>query len=166
MSLSDEIRKLQELHQTGALTDEEFARAKAGVLSAGPFTIDSVQTAPLGEHLQQIRLQNEIERLDREWEFEREKYMITGRYGRRRVPSDGGSLLAALLVGGFGGAWTIFALSMGAPAVFPIFGFVFVVLGVSASLSGLGKAGQYQQAYQQYQQRRAELLAQGHHEQR
>jgi hypothetical protein len=33
MNIADELRKLQELHQTGALSDEEFAQAKAAVLS-------------------------------------------------------------------------------------------------------------------------------------
>ena len=32
MALSDELAKLQDLHQRGALTDEEFARAKARLL--------------------------------------------------------------------------------------------------------------------------------------
>jgi hypothetical protein len=36
MNLADELRKLQELHETGALTDEEFARAKATLLDAEP----------------------------------------------------------------------------------------------------------------------------------
>ena len=35
MSISDEVAKLQELHQRGALTDDEFARAKARILNAG-----------------------------------------------------------------------------------------------------------------------------------
>ncbi len=34
MSMSDELAKLQDLHQRGALTDEEFARAKARVMDA------------------------------------------------------------------------------------------------------------------------------------
>lgn len=32
MTMSDELAKLQDLHQRGALTDEEFARAKARVM--------------------------------------------------------------------------------------------------------------------------------------
>jgi phage shock protein PspC (stress-responsive transcriptional regulator) len=39
MALSDELAKLHELHQRGALTDDEFARAKAGVI-AGPAAPD------------------------------------------------------------------------------------------------------------------------------
>ncbi len=34
MSISDEIKRLHELHQAGALTDAEFEQAKARVLSA------------------------------------------------------------------------------------------------------------------------------------
>jgi uncharacterized Tic20 family protein len=36
MGLADEISRLDELHRTGALTDEEFARAKSALLSAPP----------------------------------------------------------------------------------------------------------------------------------
>ena len=35
MALSDELAKLQDLHQRGALTDDEFSRAKARLLD-GP----------------------------------------------------------------------------------------------------------------------------------
>ncbi|TWI66389.1 phage shock protein C (PspC) family protein [Pseudoduganella lurida] len=34
MNVSEEIKRLHELHQAGALTDEEFARAKERLLSA------------------------------------------------------------------------------------------------------------------------------------
>jgi len=33
MALADELNKLQELHRTGALSDEEFARSKAALLA-------------------------------------------------------------------------------------------------------------------------------------
>jgi len=38
MAISEELAKLQDLHQQGALSDEEFSRAKARVLndSASP----------------------------------------------------------------------------------------------------------------------------------
>jgi Domain of unknown function (DUF4870)/Short C-terminal domain len=36
MSLSDEIQKLQQLHYAGALSDEEFAKAKARLLEESP----------------------------------------------------------------------------------------------------------------------------------
>ncbi|WP_295990276.1 PspC domain-containing protein [Rugamonas sp.] len=36
MIVSEEIKRLHELHQAGALTDEEFARAKARLLDSDP----------------------------------------------------------------------------------------------------------------------------------
>lgn len=36
MSISNELDKLDELHRRGALSDDEFARAKARVLGAAP----------------------------------------------------------------------------------------------------------------------------------
>ena len=42
MALSDELAKLQELQRSGALTDDEFARAKARLLGApGPAVGDA-----------------------------------------------------------------------------------------------------------------------------
>jgi hypothetical protein len=38
MDLSDEIRKLKDLHDSGALTESEFAQAKAALLAASPST--------------------------------------------------------------------------------------------------------------------------------
>jgi phage shock protein PspC (stress-responsive transcriptional regulator) len=36
MSVSEEIKRLHELHQAGALSDEEFARAKERLLNGAP----------------------------------------------------------------------------------------------------------------------------------
>jgi uncharacterized Tic20 family protein len=38
MALADELEKLQRMHQTGALSDDEFARAKAALLEGGQVT--------------------------------------------------------------------------------------------------------------------------------
>jgi uncharacterized Tic20 family protein len=35
MNIADELKKLEELHQAGTLSDDEFARAKASVLARG-----------------------------------------------------------------------------------------------------------------------------------
>lgn len=46
MGMSDELTKLQDLHQRGALTDEEFSRAKARLLDDDPASIDDRSDAP------------------------------------------------------------------------------------------------------------------------
>jgi len=47
MSDSDELGKLGDLHQRGILSDEEFARAKARVLSGSATRSASPQASPL-----------------------------------------------------------------------------------------------------------------------
>ncbi|HWW69998.1 MAG TPA: SHOCT domain-containing protein, partial [Duganella sp.] len=37
MSVAEEIKRLHELHQAGALTDAEFAAAKARLLDSEPY---------------------------------------------------------------------------------------------------------------------------------
>jgi hypothetical protein len=151
MSIADELLKLNRLHQEGMLTDEEFEKAKAAVLVA-PLA------NPASEQLEEIRNQNEVAQLDREWQNERERYMISGRYGARYVPNRATSLIGGSVVAGFGTLWTIMAASMGAPGLFPLFGVIFVVAGIGMSAYSFIKAGEYEQAYQRYQQRRAALL--------
>lgn len=51
MSDSDELGKLGDLHQRGILSDEEFARAKARVLSGMP----AARTSPPVSALNQLR---------------------------------------------------------------------------------------------------------------
>lgn len=158
MKLTDELQQLQEMHERGALTAEEFAQAKARVLSGE--TSASADTPALQRHFQQVEWQNELERLDREWELERESYVQVGKYGSRHLPQRETSLLAALVGGGFGLFWTFSAMSMGAPAFFPLFGVIFIVAVVGAGLSGYQKAEEYEAAYARYQKRRAKLLNQ------
>ncbi len=148
--LSDEIIRLQELHASGVLTDDEFARAKAAVIAQGDDASDS---------LSQIRFESELARVDREWELERETYMVTGKYGARHVPSEGGGLVAIFLGGGFMLFWTVTAYSAGAPAILPLFGIVGLIALVCMGVAGMDKAGQYREAEIRYQNRRAELIA-------
>jgi phage shock protein PspC (stress-responsive transcriptional regulator) len=42
MNVSDEIKRLHELHQAGALSDSEFARAKEKVLSGSTVNMNNV----------------------------------------------------------------------------------------------------------------------------
>jgi phage shock protein PspC (stress-responsive transcriptional regulator) len=46
MALSDELTQLRELHQRGALTDDEFSRAKARLLGDSAATPDRAADSP------------------------------------------------------------------------------------------------------------------------
>src|SRR5687768_12151 len=99
MSLADELAKLEELRRTGALTETEFAQAKAKLLAADAPPARDAVVEKLGEQLAETRYQNELARIDREWQIEREKYMLTGKYGRRYIPTVGMGLVVAIIIG-------------------------------------------------------------------
>ncbi len=52
MNLADELRKLQELRQSGGLSEDEFARAKAAILNSAQ-TATPVPTPPTAETIEQ-----------------------------------------------------------------------------------------------------------------
>jgi hypothetical protein len=157
MSMADELRKLQDLRDAGTLTDEEFASAKARVLAGEP--AERPGDSGVESHLEEIRHQNEVAQLDREWAMERDRYMMTGRYGYRYLPTPGMSVLGGVVIVGFGIIWTAMAAGIGAPIFFPLFGVLFILLGIGVSVISFMKATQYEQARQRYQRRRANLLA-------
>jgi hypothetical protein len=112
----------------------------------------------IAEDVGQIRLQNELEQLDREWMMRREQFMVSGRHGTRRLPGKVASLVGAAVAGVFGVFWTAAATSMGAPGFFTLFGVVFVLFAVGGGIYAFTKAGDYEQAEREYQSRRAALL--------
>ena len=62
MSIADDLQKLQQLHQSGAIDDEEFAAAKAKLLSGEPeVRSDPREAIPLSPAAQQ--------RETRQWAF-------------------------------------------------------------------------------------------------
>lgn len=157
MSIANEIEKLQVLHAQGALTDDEFSQAKAALLariSAAPSASDP---GGLSAEMEYLRLQNELNLLDREWEHQREAYKVEGRYGARYIPTEGNSLLGGILIVGFGILWTFMAASMGAPIFFPLFGVIFIIVGAVTSFMSYNKAGSYKDAEQRYLERRRQL---------
>ena len=156
MSLADELQKLEELRRNGTISPDEFETAKRKVLE-GP------QDGVPAEHLEEIKAQNELAQLDREWQLEREDYMVAGKYGNKHIPGKASSLFGGLFIVGFGIFWTITAAGMtgfggaGVFSLFPLFGVLFVLFGAGISLNAFVKAGQYEQAQRRYQQRRQEI---------
>src|SRR5262249_44458086 len=134
LNISDELGKLQDLHRSGALTDEEVTAAKAAVLAKSTTENQESNGPAVQSHLEEIKGQNDVARLDREWELERERYLVAGRYGYRYVPSQGMSVLGGIVIVGFGIVWTAMAASMGAPGFFPLFGVIFILAGVGMSI--------------------------------
>lgn len=165
MSLADDLTKLEELRRTGALTETEFAQAKARLLS-GPAPTGDAVAETLAAQLAETRYQNELDRIDREWAIEKEKYMVADRYGRRHVPTVGTGRATAIIGGVFGAFWTIMAFSItsGAPefgaftlakVFFPLFGVVVTVGSIGYGIYLTGQAEAYNRAFAEYRARRA-----------
>ncbi len=171
MSLVDELKKLEDLHRFGTLTDEEFVKAKAMLLMTPQYANPPAASAGndyLSRQLAEVRYQNEIARIDREWDIDKEQYKVTTKYGRRHLPTPGSGWAMAAITGVFGTLWLIMAISMmnNAPAgglfgearlVLPAFGFLFIAVGVGMGMYYEKKAAAYSKAVAEYQARRAAL---------
>lgn len=170
MGLADELAKLEELRRRGVLSEMEFARAKEAILNGAGSGSDPSVGQVMSEQLSDLRYQNELARIDREWEAERERYMITSRYGVRQLPTPGMGTVMAVVGGIFGMLWTVFAFALTSSApdvgpfpvvkvVFPLFGVVFTIGAIATGLYARSRAIQYQQAYEAYLARRADMRA-------
>lgn len=117
------------------------------------------QTGEMAEDLKVIRLQNDLEKLDREWDRETQGFMVTGKNGQRSIPSAGGSMVGGGIAVVFGVIWMGFAGSMGAPTPFVLFGLVFIGVALFGMISGSTKATNYQNARVRMEERRRKLAA-------
>ncbi len=157
MSLVSELEKLEQLRQSGSLSQHEFAIAKRKLLN------DDSHDQQVADS-QVVKIQNDIEELDRSWQIDRENYMVAGKYGHRHIPNKTTSVISGIGVTGFGIFWTIMAGSMSSAApgpaqFFPLFGVMFVIFGAVISYKAYQKAEGYEQAQAAYQKKRKELLA-------
>ena len=173
MGLADELQKLEDLGRRGTLTDAEFNQAKTALLAGGTGAAEQ----PLGQHLldqlAEVRYQNELTRIDRKWEIERQDYLVAGRYGHRQVPTSAMGIVSAVVGGGFGAFWTVMAASItsGAPGfgpfglvqvVFPLFGVVCTVTAIGWGVRCYLRAQKYDAAFRAYQVRRNQVAGETH----
>lgn len=118
------------------------------------------RTAEMSGSLKNIELQNEIERLDREWQMWQEKNLGRTKSGAVAEPSLAGSVIGALVGTAFGLFFFFSSISMGAPAFFPFFGLMIAGLAIFGAVrSAVGDAG-YGEARQRYELKRTELVSQ------
>ncbi len=121
-------------------------------------------TQNIAENVEAIRLQNELERVDREWEQERQALVTRDEHGNIQYPKRTTSIGGVIGVG-FGILWTIFAFALTSSApnegpfpvvkiIFPLFGVLFVIAAVVSMIKGAGAADTYQAREAAYQARR------------
>ena len=123
----------------------------------------SSHTGAMVGQLETLRLQNELERIDREWQMEQEKYRVRGKDGSSSLPgrnSGVGAIIGGIVMALFALFWIGQAASMGAPPFMLFFGIVFLVVVVAGAVAGTTKASEYQQAEAAYRARRESIIQQ------
>ena len=116
-------------------------------------------THQLANNLQVIELQNDLERLDREWSQDRDGFLTRDKAGNLSEPSAIGSIIMGTLVIVFGLVFIGTAMASGAPAFFLVFGLGFIGLAVFGIMRGTTQAGNYRIRMEDYESRRHALLS-------
>src|SRR5262245_23859020 len=116
------------------------------------------RTAQMQQDLNVIKRQNEVERLDREWSLRRDELLVRDKHGQASEPSIIGGIFAAVVGVVFGIAWIGITSSQGAPGFFTLFGVLFMIAGLVAGISSIGKAARYSDAHRTYEQQRDQLM--------
>jgi hypothetical protein len=170
MGLADELWKLQEMHQRGELSDEEYARAKAAVLS-GAMPGAGGQLEDLSRQMDEVARRQEVADIDRAWDQERLQFLATGTRGGTHdahghyvggtpyqyIPSRGGSIGTGIFAAVVGVIWMIFTARIGG-GCFALFGLVFIAFGIGMAVYNYNKAASYEEAHARYLRRRARAL--------
>ena len=116
------------------------------------------RTEKIADDVETIKLQNRLERLDREWNGWRVGYMIRGKDGEYSIPTMAGSMVGGLFVAAFGVVWIIFAFSMGAPVFFPLFGVIFIAFALFGTITVSRKARAYKDHQRRYESERRDAI--------
>jgi len=124
------------------------------------------QTNALSQDLETIKVQNEIERLDREWQMQREQLCHRGKDGQLREPTVPATVVGSVLFVAFGFIWVLMggaAMSFGGgnpiAVLFEIVGVGIIVFSVVALVRGMPKAQEYEHNKASYESRRRRLVA-------
>jgi hypothetical protein len=114
------------------------------------------RTEKIADDVETLKLESRLDRLDRQWMLERERYMVQDKHGHRRFPSKTGSVIIGVFVIGFAIFWIAMTMQHGGPLV--IFGFLFIVLAIFVLVTNLRKADQYERRRRRYERQRSRIL--------
>lgn len=132
------------------------ARLEVQQTGSAHFThvLEAVET--LRDDVGTIKLQNELARLDREWQMERERYMTTDQHGRTSLPTRAGGI-GTIAIGIVGGVmFFLFASRMSVG--FGSLGFVFTIVAVLIGVNMIGRAERFEKRRARYRRRRREVV--------
>ncbi len=126
------------------------------------------KTDAMAQQLAELRFHAELEKIDREWEQERQSFLTTDKQGGKHEPNAAAGMIGGAIAAGFGLIWTIAAFSMttvfsdggGAPVIFncfPLFGLLFIGMGIWMFIKAPSAAANYDKAKADYRRRREAL---------
>ena len=137
--------------------------ASSTIAPAGTFI--SERTERIAEHSERIaedvdviRIQNEIERLDREWVMSREKFMVRGKDGEMSVPSKTGSIIAGIICTVLAILWIARASLTGEAMPGLWIGVLFIATGLFTVVRGATAASAYETSRRSYEANRGRLM--------
>lgn len=116
------------------------------------------KTNQIADDVEAIKLQNELERLDREWMADQAQLMVRGKHGVLHVPTEAGASIAIVLVVIFSSIWILFAAGI-APCFIP-FGLVFLAVGVLSAMKSMEKAKMWRERKIRFESDRRQILNQ------
>jgi hypothetical protein len=133
--------------------------------SCGSFTEASTGTTlhDLADRIAELTRENELLRLDYDWNLEKEKYIFKGGFGQRMQPTVAWSVVNCIFAVAFTimmafFAPTVVALLGGAVTFWQLAGALSGCIGIGGSIYCYIVAKRYDKAHEAYLQRRDELL--------
>ncbi|MEX2187943.1 MAG: hypothetical protein WD875_14150 [Pirellulales bacterium] len=115
-------------------------------------------TSKLAKEVARLRYQNELARIDREWEIERRQYLVEKKDGPPTEPSRDMAILRGVLLGGAGVVAFVAAVaSNSGNGMLALIGFFMLVVGPFSAFLGVQKANDFERARLEYVGRRGSI---------
>lgn len=114
--------------------------------------------ADLGQKLDVLRIQNDIERLDREWTMESQDYTVSDKNGVRSLPSVIGGIFIIVVGVVCGIYWISMANTNGVSGLVLAFGVLVVITIIASGYISIVKANAHESGETRYQSARRRLM--------
>jgi len=121
-------------------------------------------TNKLSDDVAELKKHGELERLDREWESQRKRYMIQGKHGNYQLPTVIAGVFLMIFGVGFGIVWTLTMPDMSGlhnpswiMSLAPYFGLGIAAISIGCGIHVVRLAKVYEAARQEYQRKRKVL---------
>ncbi|HIF39888.1 MAG TPA: hypothetical protein EYQ74_02160 [Planctomycetes bacterium] len=123
--------------------------------------IEEIQerTRQMSEDLKHLKKQSAVEDLDRSWRRRREQFMVRSQQGELNVPSKAMATAIGTVTTIGGLLWMWFAMNIGAPGPFPLFGVFFIGTGIFGAMRMSAKADDFRRSHRAYLSKRHDLLS-------